>query len=167
MNHPPTQGLIKSLKRQEKGISSQPISWSLQTAMRPWAGLPWQQWDSGEKGSWIHEGPLPERRYCWRQSKRGINVLPSPLLPHSSASYWMNPTGRQLTKDLGSCNSLRCRAEVGRDGKWIWEVAGKLPYSSWNTWNLHLWMSLFMFFLKSRRKILVWAFFSFFKSGSL
>ena len=149
MNHPPTQGLIKRLKRQEKGISSQPISWSLQTAMRPWAGLPWQQWDSGEKGSWIHEGPLPERRYCWRQSKRGINVLPSPLLPHSSASYWMNPTGRQLTKDLWSCNSLRCRAEVGRDGKWIWEVAGKLFHIALGTLEISIFKRPYLCFFSN------------------
>ena len=60
---PPPQGLIKSLKRQEKGISSQPISWSLQTAMRPWAGLPWQQWDSGEKALGLcQRGDIAEGR---------------------------------------------------------------------------------------------------------
>lgn len=68
---PHPQGLIESLKRQqEKGILSQPISWSLQTARRPWVGLPWQEWDCGEKGSQIQEGPLPEEMLLMAEQEK-------------------------------------------------------------------------------------------------
>ena len=175
MNHPPSPGINKKLEETREGhiITAHKLesSDSYETLGRA-ALAAVELW---RKGSWT----LPERRYCWRQSKRGINILPSPLLPHSSASHWMNPTGRQLTKDLGSYNSLRCRAEVGRDGKWIWEVAEVGRDGKW-IWEVAgngyerfhialgtLEISIFerpylCFFLKSRRKILVWAMFFFF-----
>ena len=139
--HEITWGLIGNLERQhEEGVSSKPRGQSHQTAMRPWAGLSWQELGLWRKGLLDHEGhvPLPERRYCTRQNKRRINTLTSPVLAYSSASYWMNPPRRQLAKDPGRCNSLRCRAEEGRNGKWIWELAGKLYHTAHGTLEIAL-----------------------------
>lgn len=130
--------------------------------MGPWAGLSWQELGLWRKGLLDHEGhvPLSERRCCTRQNKRGINTLTSPLLAYSSASYWMNPPRRQLAKDPGRCNSLSCRAEEGRNGKWIWELAGKLYHTAHGSLEIALISehpSLLFLKLKSRRNILVWA----------